>query len=333
VTVQADIVAAVVAPAACTVSVVVCSYTEERWGDLVDAVTSVRAQTVAALEVIVVTDYCPALHDRCVNGLAGVRVVANNGNRGLSGARNTGVETARGQVVAFLDDDAVAESDWLERLLVGYLDPSVMGVGGRVVPWWSAERPGWFPPEFDWVVGCSHPGLPAERAPVRNFVGANMSFRRDVLESVGGFTPTLGRSGADASGCEETELCIRASQQHDGDLIYEPSATVRHRVPQVRASWSYFVRRCYREGRSKAEVTRLAGTRDGLSSERSYLRSTIPSGIARSIREASSGRLAGMGCALTMVVGVSATAFGYARASAAGRALPAAAAPSGAVRG
>jgi GT2 family glycosyltransferase len=324
-------VPALVAPAACTVSVVVCSYTEQRWDDLVDAIRSVEMQTVPPLEVIVVVDHCPALFERCVRELRGVRVVQNGRDRGLSGARNSGVEAAEGSIVAFIDDDAVADAEWLERLLPAYDDPTVMGVGGRVMPWWHSARPGWFPPEFDWVVGCSYVGLPAEKSPIRNFVGANMSFRREVLDNVGGFTSSLGRSGANGAGCEETELCIRAAHAHDGGrLIYEPSATVKHRVPAGRGTWSYFVKRCYMEGLSKAQVTHLAGSRDGLASERSYLRSTIPSGIARSLREVGVGRSTGLWRAMTMVIGVLATAFGYARARSARRALRGA--PADAVR-
>ena len=82
------------------------------------------------------------------------------------GARNTGIAATRARsVVAFLDDDAVAERDWLELLLRGYVDSDVAGVGGSIVAALAPRSAGMVPPEFDWVVGCTYRGLP--RAPAR----------------------------------------------------------------------------------------------------------------------------------------------------------------------
>ena len=78
--------------------------------------------------------------------------------RGISGARNSGIAAARGAIIAFLDDDAIAAPDWLEQLLAGYSSPNVLGVGGAIEPQWQGGRPRWFPPEFDWVVGCTYLG-------------------------------------------------------------------------------------------------------------------------------------------------------------------------------
>ena len=129
--------------------------------------------------------------------LPDVIVTDNQQQQGLSGARNAGVAVAGGEVVAFLDDDATAAPDWLERLAAGYADPDVLGVGGAIEPVWSTSRPRCFPEEFDWVVGCTYRGLPQTPAPVRNLIGANMSFRRTVLNTIGGFRCDIGRIGSD----------------------------------------------------------------------------------------------------------------------------------------
>jgi glucosyl-dolichyl phosphate glucuronosyltransferase len=300
-----------------TVSVVVCAYSEARWSDLCAALTSLRRQSCRPLEVVLVIDHCPALASRAARSFGDsdgprVAIVENGGTPGLSNARNCGWQAARGSVVAFIDDDAAADPTWLEELLVHYGDERIVGVGGRVDPAWREGRPTWFPREFDWVVGCSHSGMPKVPAPVRNFVGANMSFRRSLLRHVGGFSPELGRIGRNTSGCEETEFCIRAAA--DGaTLLYAPEATVHHSVPPGRATWRYFVRRCYSEGRSKAIVTAIVGPSAALSDERRYLRTTVLrgmfAGLAPSDPAGSAGRV------LALVVGVTVTAFGYGTAT------------------
>jgi glycosyltransferase involved in cell wall biosynthesis len=296
-----------------TISVVICAYTDRRWGDLMEAVDSVRAQTMPALEIIVSVDHNLALRERVSRQLPDVVVVDNQQRQGLSGARNAGVAVARGDVVAFLDDDATAAADWLERLAAGYAAPDVMGVGGAIEPAWSTNRPRYFPEEFDWVVGCTYRGMPVMQAAVRNLIGANMSFRRSVLNSVGGFRCDIGRIGTRPLGCEETELCIRSRRRWpNGRFLYDPSARVRHRVPANRASWRYFHARCYAEGLSKALVARASDARSGLASERAYATRVLPRGMARGVVDAvAHGDPAGLGRSVMIATGLAVTTAGY----------------------
>nr|WP_272923822.1 glycosyltransferase family 2 protein [Streptomyces sp. SID3343] len=297
-------------------TVIVCAYTMDRWDDLTAAVASIRAQDEPPAETILVADHCHELAARATRAFPDVRVLRNRGRRGLSGARNTGVEGARGDIVAFLDDDARAEPDWTMRLLDGYTDPHVLGVGGRIRPAWDTARPAWFPTEFDWVVGCTYRGMPEHAAPVRNLIGANMSFRRRVLIEAGGFRTDLGRVGTRPLGCEETELCIRAAARHRGGTLgYEPLAVVHHRVPVARTTWRYFRARCWAEGLSKAAVSRHTGARRALAAERSYLSSTIPRAL---VRPFVSDARAPKATVPALVLGVLTTALGYATGRARG---------------
>ncbi|MET7983646.1 MULTISPECIES: glycosyltransferase family 2 protein [unclassified Streptomyces] len=268
-----------------TLSVVICAYTLDRWEDTRAAIGSVLVQDPPADEVVLVVDHNQALLERAERELSGVRVVPNRRRRGLSGGRNTGVDISDTDVVAFLDDDATAEAGWTGRLLAPYGDPHVVGVGGFVRPWWVTGRPVWFPPEFDWVVGCSYRGQPRQAAPVRNFIGANMSFRRRELITVGGFLDALGRVGSrPVASCDETDLCLRlAARDPEAVLLYEPAAEIRHRVPESRTSWAYFRNRCYIEGLSKALVARRCGSGPALANERAYVRSTISRALARNL--------------------------------------------------
>jgi glycosyltransferase involved in cell wall biosynthesis len=206
-----------------SVSVVICAFTLERIDRIAAAIESLEAQTVAPHEILLVVDHSPELETACRERWPRLRVLANREQQGLSGARNTGLAESSGEVVAFLDDDAVADADWIEALGGAYADASVLGAGGRVRPIWDEGRPGWFPPEFDWVVGCTHSGMPRERQAVRNLVGANMSFRRAALVEAEGFRHELGRVGTIPAGCEETDLCIRIGERHpEATILYDP---------------------------------------------------------------------------------------------------------------
>ncbi|GCB50641.1 glycosyltransferase family 2 protein [Streptomyces sp. NL15-2K] len=302
------------------ISVVICVYTEDRWEDILAAVSSVRAQSRPALETLLVVDHNAALLDRLsreykdAEGTDRVRVLANAGPRGLSAGRNTGIAASRGDVVAFLDDDAVAERDWLWHLADGYADPRVMAVGGRTEPIWaSGRRPDWFPEEFDWVVGCTYKGLPSGLVRVRNVLGGNASFRRTAFDAAGGFATGIGRDGDKRPlGCEETELCIRLTRARpDAILLIDDRAVIHHRVPEVREHFGYFRTRTYAEGLSKALVARSVGSDKGLESERRYATRVLPAGVARGLRDALLSRPGGAGRAGAIVAGVLTAAGGY----------------------
>jgi glycosyltransferase involved in cell wall biosynthesis len=298
---------------ALNVSVIICAYTEDRWNDLVAAVQSVRAQSSPAHEIIVVIDHNPRLLERVRSEIPGIVVVDNSEPRGLSGARNSGLAVSRGDVIAFMDEDAAAARDWLQRLMSGYENPDVMGVGGAIEPVWVSGRPRWFPSEFDWVVGCTYKGMPTTSAPVRNLIGCNMSFRREAFEAVGGFRSGIGRVGTRPVGCEETELCIRARQHWpEKTFLYDPEARVYHRVPPTRVGWSYFRSRCYSEGLSKALVSQFVGADDGLASERTYTFRTLPSGVLRNLADVVRGDPAGPLRAGAITSGLAITTVGYA---------------------
>jgi glucosyl-dolichyl phosphate glucuronosyltransferase len=294
-------------------SVVICAYTPDRWASLARAVSSVQAQMPAPAEVIVVIDHHPALLARARNELTGCLVIENNRRRGLSGARNSGLAVAGGEIVAFIDDDAEADPGWLAALVAAFEDASVVGAGGTIASRWETGRPIWFPPAFDWVIGCTYDGYPTESTPVRNVLGCNMAFRRLELASVGGFRPELGRVAALPYGVEETEVCIRlAGTRRERSIWHMPAAVVQHAVPRDRATWSYFRRRCFGEGLSKAILSRMVGQPQALATERRYARSVLPRAVVSSVREAIGRREPGLIVrAAAILAGLVITAAGY----------------------
>jgi GT2 family glycosyltransferase len=294
-------------------SVIICAYTTERWVQIVEAVTSVERQPLVD-ELVLVVDHNSELFERCREAWPEHRVVSNQLGRGLSGARNTGIGEASGDVLAFLDDDAVAAPDWMEMLADTFADPSVGGVGGLVRPRWARACPTWFPPEFLWVVGCSYTGQATHMTEIRNPIGANMAFRRSVFVEVGGFSDGLGRIGKTPLGCEETELSIRA-RAAGYTIWFRADAVVDHLVPSSRTTVRYFLARCMSEGMSKAVVSSLVGAQEGLQSERSYVSRTLPSGVMRSLGAAVSGpqRAGAIGRSVATVAGVIAAVLGFGR--------------------
>jgi GT2 family glycosyltransferase len=299
-----------------TVGVVVCAYTLNRWPDIVAGITALARGTRSPDEVLLVIDHNPELAERSRTELPrllpALRVVENAYDRGLSGARNTAIETASTSLLAFLDDDATPAPGWLAELVAPFADPAVLATGGRAEAAWPQRRPSWFPEEFDWVVGSCYLGMPTRAADVRNVIGCSMAFRSEVFKRVGGFTEGIGRVGSVPLGCEETELCIRITQSHQQARIrYVPTSVVAHRVSPDRTRFDYFRRRCLAEGRSKALIGELIGHSDGTSSERSYASKVLPLGVLRALRDTASGDLGAPARGAAIVAGLALTTFGY----------------------
>jgi len=298
------------------VTVVICAYTEARWDLTQAALKSVMDQEPQPGQVLLVIDHNEALAARARSEYPALTVLESEGERGLSGARNTGLRKAECQITVFLDDDASARPGWLASLVEPYNDPSVLATGGSIFPVWPAGRPGWLPPEFYWVVGCSYRGLPETAGPVRNPIGANMSMRTADTIAVGGFYASVGRVGTKPRGCEETELAIRLTASRQGSLVmYVPAAAVDHNVSRERVTFSYFLRRNWHEGRSKATVVSLAGADAGLQRERRQVAAVLPRAIGRDLLRLIRGDGSAIARVGAAVVGVAAAAGGYLTAS------------------
>ncbi len=297
-----------------SIGVVICAYSMQRWADLLQGARAVSTMLEDGDRVLVVIDHNDVLARRARTALPEeVDVVVNDGRRGLSDARNTAVRRMSTDIVAFLDDDAYPDPGWLAGLRRQFADPRVVGVGGAIRPLWEGGvAPGWFPPEFGWVLGCDYRGLPGNGAQIRNPIGASMALRRDRITAAGGFPSSVGRVGTRPVGTEETELCIRMRQADPGcRIVRDTSAVVHHRVPRSRQTVRYFVSRCYHEGVSKAGLSRSVGAGQGLRSERSYVLRTLATGMARHLRDALRGDPSGIARATMLPVGLSVTTAGF----------------------
>ncbi|MEF8977021.1 MAG: glycosyltransferase family 2 protein, partial [Halapricum sp.] len=126
------------------VSVVLCTHTLDRYEDLLEAAESVRTQTHDDVELVLVSDGNEAVtkqFQRDFGDAEDVVITALDENEGLLEARNHGAEAASGDVVAFIDDDAVADPEWVAQLVEAYERRDAIAAGGKMVPKWVAGKP------------------------------------------------------------------------------------------------------------------------------------------------------------------------------------------------
>jgi glycosyltransferase involved in cell wall biosynthesis len=294
------------------VSVVVCTHSLDNYPNLLEAVDSLLAQTHRETEVVIVVDGNKELYQRVVadygsskspegsrrlvdsnpsNGRivdrGAIKIVLLEENRGISAARNTGIGAAQGDILAFLDDDAVAERGWLESLVATYQEFDAIAVGGRVLPLWLDRRPDYLPEELYWLVGTTHKGFAKEKVTeVRNTFGPNMSFRREVFQKVGLFNKNLGfaRRGTSYTQAEEAEFTLRMKQKLGQGVMYDPKALVYHKIPPSKVRVEALLKRAFYQGYSKALLRKLHPSADSIAVERSYLKTLLLKSIPQRIK-------------------------------------------------
>lgn len=307
-----------------TVSVIICCYTLERLNDIVEAVESVLAQTHKPFEIIVAVDNNKELFQYLVQRrFPDTKLILNTKARGFSQTKNLGILEARGHIVAFMDDDAIAEKTWLEKLVQSFSPMktisnelssknNVVATGGTTIPRWpQGTPPFWFPEELNWAVGGTYKGLPLYNNQMRNIMGGNCAIRKDIFHEIGLFGIQFGRVG-DTGVAEEAEFCLRLKNHlPDSIILFEPDAVVYHKVSISRSSLNYLKKRAFDEGKSKARLLVLNHAKSPrlLTTENSYLKyllcSAVPGRLKLIYRKESLAQI------FAIVVTISATAIGY----------------------
>lgn len=258
------------------VSVVICTYTEELYGHLKEAAESIIEQTYEDIELVLVSDGSEAVYELMLADYGDrddVIVTMTEENVGLSGARNQGIEVASGDVLAFIDDDAIAGEDWVEELVRTYEEYNAIAAGGPMTPLWVADQPRFLPSEYYWLVGVTHPGFAEPFEEVRNTFGSNISFRREILEELGGFKSEVGRRGDLNLQAHETEFCARMRREYGRGVVYNPEAQVGHKVFEYRTRFRWLLNRCFMQGVSKRVMERIVP--DSSAEESAYLKDLL----------------------------------------------------------
>jgi GT2 family glycosyltransferase len=165
---------------------------------------------------------------------------------GLSNARNHAIAHSGGDVIAFLDDDALVADDWCTRILDRMQsDRELLVLGGRVEPLYAGDAlPPWYDDRLAGYLSCIDWGLtPRFLRDGEWVVGANIAFRRDVFDTYGKFDADLGRRGSGSLlSNEETALLARVGLHR---VFYDPAMAVRHMIPAERMTPRWFRRRVW----------------------------------------------------------------------------------------
>ena len=174
---------------------------------------------------------------------------------GLSRARNTGWQNARGKYVAYIDDDALATPDWAGNILSCFEThaPEVSIVGGIVTPIWEAEKPEWLTPELERHLSIVNWGALSMFIDDDRFylAGTNVSYRRSALQNSGGFPAGLGREGSLLRSNEELWM-QKHLRKNGGRMWYDAQIHVQHYIKAHRLHPSWFYERFYWQGISDA---------------------------------------------------------------------------------
>jgi glucosyl-dolichyl phosphate glucuronosyltransferase len=248
-------------------SIVVTSYTMDRLKDVCELLDSIKVQTYPKTETVVVVERTTDLLDNAKRyvtekAIPNTKIIFNQGENGLSAARNLGIKETTGDIVAFVDDDALLYPDWTEEIVKTYKDSSVIGATGPSLPKWETKSLDWVPEEFYWIIGGSIFNAQAEVHEVRNVSGTNMSFRRRAFERSGLFLTSLGAQegggglGKQKFAGEETEFSIRVRRTLGMRILYNPQIKVWHKVYRYRVNTRFIARRAYSEGYTKAMLNK-----------------------------------------------------------------------------
>ena len=286
------------------VSIVITSYTINRLKGLCELLDSLTKQSYKNIEVIIVIEKSKELYDKlkeyvnnaCKDYLSNnLKLIFSKDELGISAARNLGARHAKGDIVAFVDDDAILFPDWTENIVKAFsLSGEIVGVTGPALPLWEDKSLSWFPKEFFWMVGCNEWKGLNSTCEVEYAWGVNMAFRRFVFNRV--YFRNLYTKGAHQEGKigpvgDDRHFSLEAKRATNGKIIYNPYMKVWHKVDAYKLTSKYIRRYSFWQGYSDAMFKYvLKASHERFKSEYSVLLLIISNLLPSIMREFIRGR-------------------------------------------
>lgn len=245
-------------------SIVICTYNRERY--IAESVRAALNQTASKdlYQVIVVNNNSQDRTDEICRKLLEEDKLQFDyfieTNQGNSFARNRGIHESKGEIIAFIDDDAMMEPAYVSNLLDFYRNnPGVDAVGGRIYPRYEEKKANWLSPVLMPLIAALDMGNSPRPFRWGKFpIGANMSFRRQVFEKIGVFNVELGRIGTNLQGGDEKDVFARMRLENR-TIWYCPDVVVHHVIPASRLEVSYIRRMGIGVGESEYRRTKTIG--------------------------------------------------------------------------
>jgi glycosyltransferase involved in cell wall biosynthesis len=243
------------------ISVIICTYNRcQSLKKTLESLAHVSVPTAVSWELIVVdnnsSDDTPqAVQTFATESGLSCRYILER-NRGLSHARNAGIKEAKGDIIAFTDDDVTVGVDWLCQLQSVFDQFGCMGVGGKIVAVWTSPKPSWFETDGPYALMRAILSLDLGEEPCEMHIppfGANMAFKKVAFEKHGFFRTDLGKSGKTLMTGEDTEFGRRLLCAGD-QLMYAPKAVVYHPVEKERTKKRYFESWYFNYGRYSVRI-------------------------------------------------------------------------------
>jgi glycosyltransferase involved in cell wall biosynthesis len=248
-------------------SIIIPTYDPTRCGDVIELLESLSNQSYRRIEVIVVTESL-FLGNSIKNyikraGLQNVQVIVDQSLKGVNESRNRGINKAKGDFIALLDDDVVVSVDWAYKIVETHLLIRNTGaVTGPAYPLWTGKGAEWIPKEMYWLISCTGWNWQGLKE-VRNVGGMNSSYHKDSIFRVSLFNPTIGpvQGGAKAGkvlyvGAEEIELCTKLRHHLKKLVVYNPEAFVYHKVNDRQTTFTSLTKRAVHFGFTRGYVYR-----------------------------------------------------------------------------
>lgn len=241
------------------ISIVIISFTEKRLNNLRSLFESINIQSHSDLEVIVVVERNEIIY-RFASDYSSrfpKSVILVKEKAGVSRARNIGIASSKGDVIAFVDDDAILAPDWSEELVQAFaLHECAVGVTGRSLPRWTGTSCNFFPKSLYWMIGCTE-WKDSDSEYYTNFAtGVNMAFRKEAF-ATHKFELDIHYNASRTSVYkglpnDENDFAVRLTTELGRPIIYNPKLTVLHQVAPERISISFVRKYAFWQGLAEA---------------------------------------------------------------------------------